>query len=274
HPQITPILSSLIPQPEFYVLAVTKKLLKLGRWRDGVCTEVSMPAEVSTSFEDTLISERPDHDLQSHSPSGPSSQVGSTRFGTGSERESVHGRLRRYFQTVDQHLADFLNGAPLVLVGIEQELAAYRSEARYAHVLLAEPTSPAHLSFAELGRLGQAAVLQKQRADADKVLRDFRESVRRDHVVIGIREVLEAAYEGRVHKLLMERNARHDGLLGPLFPESLRLEGQQDLINAAAVETIKHHGEVYVIDAGELGSCPVAAILRFATPSGALHGNR
>jgi hypothetical protein len=274
YPQITPVLTSLIPQREFYVLAVTKKLLRLGRWRDGQCAEIAMPAGISTSFEDTLTSETPDHDLQSHSPSGSSPQVGSTRFGTGSERDLVHDRLGQYFHTVDRHLTDFLHGSSLVLVGIEQELAAYRSTARYPHLLFAEPTSPAHLSFAELGKLGLEAVLKKQRAEADKVLHDFRENARRDHVVTGVREVLEAAYQGRVHQLLMERNAGQDGLLGPLFPDSSRLEGQQDLINAAAVETIKGHGEVYVVDPGQLGSCPVAAILRFSTASGASHGGQ
>jgi hypothetical protein len=63
----------------------------------------------------------------------------------------------------------------------------------------------------------------------------------------------------------LEKDAEHEGLLGPSFPvDSARLEGEQDLINAAAVETIRGRGEVYVLDRGELGGCPIAALLRYS----------
>ncbi|MEO7650689.1 MAG: hypothetical protein ABIZ80_09485, partial [Bryobacteraceae bacterium] len=81
-----------------------------------------------------------------------------------------------------------------------------------------------------------------------------------------VREVLEAAHEGRVHKLLLTREAEQEELLGPLYPMGqARLEGAQDLLNAAAVETIRSRGEVYVLDPGQLGSAgPMAAILRYS----------
>jgi hypothetical protein len=66
--------------------------------------------------------------------------------------------------------------------------------------------------------------------------------------------------------LLLEKDAEHEGLLGPSFPvDSAHLKGEQDLINAAAVETICGHGEVYMLDQGEIGgSSPVAAVLRYS----------
>ena len=267
HPHITSVLAHLMTQREFYVLAITKRLLRLGRWYDGHCVEVPLFAGVPKSFEESLVFERPDHDLQSRSPAGGaySAQVGPTRFGTSSERDLVHERLHHYLQMVDRELTGFLKGAPLVLVGIAQELAAYRSVSEYPRVLSAKPTSPSHLTWAELGERVQEAVLEAQRRAAERVLGEFRETARRDHVTSGIREVLEAAREGRVHKLLLEKDAEHEGLLGPSFPvDSARLEGEQDLINAAAVETIRGRGEVYVLDRGELGGCPIAALLRYS----------
>jgi hypothetical protein len=54
---------------------------------------------------------------------------------------------------------------------------------------------------------------------------------RRDHVLSGIREVQEAAREGRVHILLVEDNAKCVGLLGPSFPMDFGcLEGKQGLV--------------------------------------------
>jgi Bacterial archaeo-eukaryotic release factor family 3 len=255
-----------MPQQEFYVLAIAKKLLRLGRWHNGQCTEVLLPASVPKSFEEALVFDQPDHDLQSRSAGSSSTQVGPTRFGTGSERDLVHDRLHHYFQIVDRELTGFLKGAPLVLVGIAQELAAYRSVSEYPRVLSAKPTSPEHLPWTELGERSWEAVLEAQRREAERVLGEFRETARRDHVTSGIREVLEAAREGRVHKLLLENTVEYEGLLGPSFPaDSARVEGEQDLINAAAVETIRGHGEVYMLDQGEIGgSSPVAAVLRYS----------
>ncbi len=267
HPYITPVLAHLISQGEFYVLAITKKLLRLGRWHDGQCMEIPLPAGVPKSFEEALVFEQPDHDLQNRSSAGPSSaQVGPARFGTGSERDLVHDRLHHYFQIVDRELTGFLKGAPLVLVGIAQEMAAYRSMSEYPRLLAARPTSPEHLTWDELKERGQEAVLEAQRGEAEKVLAELRETTRRDHVASGIREVLEAAREGRVHRLLLANNAEHQGLLGPSFPmDSERLEGEQDLINAAAVETIRAGGEVHMLDQGELdGFGHIAAVLRYS----------
>ncbi len=267
HPHITPLLAHLMPQREFYVLAITKKLLRLGRWYDGQCTEVPLPARVPKSFEETVTFVQPDHELQNRSSAGASaSQVGPARFGTGSERDLVHDRLHQYLQIVDRELTGFLGGAPLVLVGIAQEMAVYHSVSEYPHVLAAKPTSPEHLTWAELGERAQEAVMAARRGEAERVLGEFRETARRDRVTSGIREVSEAAHEGRVHKLLLEKDAEHMDLLGPLFPmDSARLEGEQDLINTAAVETIRRRGEVYMLDPGELGvSSPLAAVLRYS----------
>jgi hypothetical protein len=178
----------------------------------------------------------------------------------------VHDRLHRYFQIVDRELTILLKGAPLVLVGITQEVAAYRSASEYPHLLAARPTSPEHLTWDELKKHGQEAILEAQRAEAEKVLVEFRETARRDHVTHGIREVLEAAHNGRVHKLLLENNAEYKGLLGPGFPmDYARLEGEEDLINVTAVETIRGHGQVYMLDQGELSvSSPIAAVLRYS----------
>jgi hypothetical protein len=78
--------------------------------------------------------------------------------------------------------------------------------------------------------------------------------------------VLEDAREGRVHRLILENNAEHEGLLGPSFPaDSAHLEGDPDLINAAAVETIRGHGEAHMLNQGEIaGSSPIVAVLRYS----------
>jgi len=267
HPYITPLLALLMPQQEFYVLAVAKKQLRLGRWYGGRCTEIPLPPGVPKSFEETLAFDTPDHDLQGRSASGTgSTQMGTERFGTGSERDLVHERLRHYLHLVDRKLTGLLMGAPLVLVGVAQELTAYRSVAKYPRVLAAKPTSPEHLSWTELGELARESVLEARRGEAESARGEFLEEARRDRLAAGVHTVLEAAQEGRVHKLLVEQGATDNGLMSPVFAvDSTRLEGEQDRINAAAVETIRNRGEVYMLDPGKLERfSPIAAILRFS----------
>ena len=52
-------------------------------------------------------------------------------------------------------------------------------------------------------------------------------------------------------------------MVDPLTPDSV--EGEQDLLNAAAVETIRAGGEVYLLDPLQLaGAGPIAASLRYS----------
>jgi hypothetical protein len=43
----------------------------------------------------------------------------------------------------------------------------------------------------------------------------------------------------------------------------LNPRGQEDLLNTAAVETLRHGGSVYTIPPGQAMSSPVAAIFRY-----------
>ncbi len=264
HPYITPLLEHLLPRVS-YVLSVSKKLTRLGRWRGGAFTEISLPVGVPNSFEEDLVFDQPDHDLQNRAASASASQVGPARFGTGSERDLVHDRLRRYFQRLDREIAGILRDAPLVLVGVAEELVAYRSAAGNRQILTAKPTNPDHLNLEELRELCEEALLAARREEAEKVLSQIRETSRRDLVTSGIREVLEAAREGRIHKLLVQKDTECQGLLGPLFPvDDTSVEGDQDLINAAVVETIRAGGEVFVGNQVELGDRSIAALLRYS----------
>ena len=255
HPHITPLLPHLVPKQDFYVLAIDKQLVRLGRLFEGECSEIPLPEAVPASFETELVYDKPDHDLQNHS--------GSTQFGTGSERDEVHARLSQYFRRVDRELNKSLKAATLIVIGLAEEVAAYRAVSASTD-LLDLKTSSTRLTFLELGKLATGVVMEAKRIAAQKVLKECQETPRRDHVLEGVRQTLEASLGGRIHKLLLGVDAEHMGLLGPSFPtDSTRVEGKQDLTNATAVETIRRHGEVFMVDSHQLGTEPCAAILRY-----------
>jgi len=263
YPYITPLLPQLSSEREFWVLAMTKRALRLGRWREGKCVSKPFPPGVPASFEQTQISRCQDHEFQNHSTGSGALRMGPTRFGTGSQRDEVHERMRAYFHDIDRFVSPIVDGAPLVLVGIAQEMALYRSASHYERLLCAEATSPEQLTWNELGQLGEAAILKAQREDAQRMLAEFREVRDRSRVVLDAAGVLEAALEGRVHQLFLERSSPKSRLnVGPGG-----IEAHEDLVNMAAVRTVRARGKVFVLDPGELGSGDIAALLRYAMES-------
>ncbi len=264
-PLVTPVLAELALAAEYFVLALAKGRLRLGRCAHGNCTEVELPPGIPVSFEETLASSRPDHDLQNHATAS-AGHTGSVRFGTSTQRESVDARFHQFLRQVDTELSHLRHGAPLVVVGIERELAAYRQAASSASVLFARHTSPEHLSWSELNAASQAALLEDWNLQGEQAAAEFANYSDGARVLTGLREVLAAAKEGRIHQLLLERTARQEGLLGPLFPlgDDL-LEGDHDLVNAAVVSALRTRAQVHVVDDGRLGPERIGAILRYAT---------
>ncbi len=269
HAHITPLLPSLIHHREFYVMAISRKQLRLGRWSDGLCEEIPLPSTIPESLAAFGGFDQPDHDLENRSASGASTgQMKGVRFGTMSDREKDNDYLHNYFCLVDRELGTALGNAPLVMLGVDYELAAYRMAARQPNVLYAHHTSPGYMTWGELGARAQETLMENTKREAEHALKEFRETTRRDHVASDVRKVVEAAQEGRVHRLLLAKGAEYQGLLGPLYPAPLSaIEGEQDLLNAAAVETVHAGGEVYILDPLQLaGAGPVAAVLRYSRP--------
>jgi len=264
YPYITPVLPHLFSEREFYMLAITKKALRFGRWRDGHCVSTPFPAGVPASFEQTEISRRFGHEFQNHSSGSCAPRMGPARFGTGSQRDELHERLRAYFHEIDRFVCPIVKGAPLVLVGIAQEMALYRSVSNYDCLLCAETTSPEQLTWSELERLGESTILAAQREDALRLLAEFREVRDRSRVTYNAGEVLDAALEGRVHQLFLERSSLNSRL-NTGRPGGI--DTQEDVINVAAVRTVRARGKVIVFDPGEVGGSGIAASLRYAMES-------
>jgi hypothetical protein len=267
HAHVTPLLPSLIHYEEFYVMGISRKRLRLGHWSAGHCEEIPLPPSVPESLAAFGGFDRPDHDLENRSAAGASNgQMRGVVFGTSADREKDNDYLHNYFRLVDRELRTILGTAPLVVIGVDYELAAYRKAAEYAQVFHARPTSPDYLTWAEMGVRAQEALAEKTQSEAEHALKEFREATRRDRVVSDVRKVLEAAHEGRVYRLLLAKGAEYQDLLGPLYPMTPNsVEGAQDLLNTAAVETIRAGGEIHLLDPLQLaGAGPIAAVLRYS----------
>jgi hypothetical protein len=249
---LAPFVADALAPEEFLVLALNTKRLRLFEYADGKCAEITWPEDLPSSVEAAAgRSDRPDHDLQNRSSAGIAGGHGGTvHFGTGTGRETSDAHLHDFFEAVDRGLKKLAAQRPLVLIGVQQETAAYLAAARdRAALLAAEPGNADALTPTEIGTRAYAAVLRNHAKAGDAVLAKIREMRDRSRVATDMQSVIAAAEQGRVHQLCVR---------------GAGLTNTESLVNLAVVETLRSGGDVFVLPEDRLtAEHPLAAILRY-----------
>jgi Bacterial archaeo-eukaryotic release factor family 3 len=257
---ILPFLTTALAPQDFYILGISEKHVRLWRYSRGHCVEQPLPPSVPPNLEAAGAFDQPDHDLENRSASGPSTgSMRRVRFGTSTDREAGGEYLHHFFALIHKGLKETLNGFPLMLVGVREELAAYRRAAKQARIFQSEwHANPQLCSLPEVQAHARDAALDEyQRAGQQALasLPDVREKI------LGEPErILAAAAEGRVRCLFVAEGAAtpaSNGGVEGTYPG-------EDLLNAAAVETLRTGGEVFTIPGERLpGAVPIVAVLRY-----------
>ena len=192
---------------------------------------------------------------------------------TGGGEDDDQVRLMEFLRQVDKSLQPILRDeqAPLVLAGVEYLQAFYRQGSSYPHIV-------------ETGITGNVETENEQdlHTEAWKILEPFFEKDRKEakdrYTMLSgqgsplassrLDEILPAAYGGRVEILFVPLGVQKWGTfdLSTLnVKEKEAYEpGLEDLLDRAAVLTIKNQGEVYALQPDQIpGSGPVAAIFRY-----------
>lgn len=194
----------------------------------------------------------PDHVLDNWSAGGPSvGRMKGVVFGTNSDRERHEEYLRHFFKEVDKGVKRILQGraGPLILAGVEEEVALYRHVNSYPRVVeqavLGSPDgfepNELHDRAVEIAREIQPPLLQKALERA----KQFQGTKRAPS---NVEEIAQRADEGRVADLLLSDDQ------GP----------QEDLLNLTAVRTIQHRGQAFAVKKSILPlETDAVAVLRF-----------
>jgi len=258
HPFLTPFFAEASVPNDFFILGLSTKHLRLFHYANGECTEVDLPEGVPTSLEEA--GKRSDLNLENRSSIGSNAgSMHSMRFGTMSDRESAGDHLRHFFGLADHGLKPLLAGKPLLLMGVHEEIHAYERAAKYGHLLGSGiDGSPDVLSVAQAAALAREAAKADYERQADAVLAEFREMKERVRTLKDPLAILRAAAQGRVHRLCVRKDTQ-------LFVAAKEAGvPKQDLVNAAAVETLRTGGEVFELGQDRMAEAePLAAILRY-----------
>jgi hypothetical protein len=267
--QIRPLLNELHLPPEFYVLKLSKKRISVLRCAHLRADEMALPKSIPATAEEVLGFDQPDHELRNRSSIGPTAgDMRGVSFGTGSDRETQHTYLSDFYKAVDRGLSEFLrmNKAPLILAGVGEDAASYRNVNTYVNLLdegiQGSPTG----SMSEDGLVQRAYAIVRtgctNRAAAE--LADSRERLSPGRCTTDFERILRAATEGRIHRLYLGEDARKTGTMHDLKLGARWEWGEEDLLNAAAVETILQRGLVFALPSGKMPDRAIAAaVLRY-----------
>ena len=272
HFYLIPLLDIIWESRPFYVLALSQKHIRLVRCTNTSSEEVDLPPSVPRNFDDFIQTDKPDHVLDNSAAGGPGTgSMGRVMFGTGTDKERKDQYLLHFYRAVDRGISDLLKGDPasLVIAGVEYELPLYR-EVSGCPNLVEEGVrgAPDGLKGGELHARALQVVEAHWRKDIDDALAVYEQFGGSDRASASIKEIVKAAYDGRVLHLFVARGARHLGNFDEMT-HKVRTHGQErpgdeDLINAAAIETLAHAGDVFIIPRSKVphGS-QMAAVMRY-----------
>jgi Bacterial archaeo-eukaryotic release factor family 3 len=268
---VRPFLGTLEGEKVFYLLALSQKDMRLLRCTQHSAEEVDTGDRIPRNLQDFLETARPDHVLDNRSTAGPA--AGDSRgvvFGTVTDRESQDRYLSAFFRQADRGVNDMIRSTklPLVLCGVDYEVALYRRVNTYPGLVeQAVHGAPNGLKGGEM----HARALECLNADHEQKVDDVIARHARqagEIAVAGVKDIVRAAWDGRVLDLLVADQAAVPGSFDEAAHEvnahRRPQNGDEDLINAAAIQAIAHGGRVFVVPRDRMpGKAPLAAVMRY-----------
>ncbi|NJK77064.1 MAG: hypothetical protein HC849_03200 [Oscillatoriales cyanobacterium RU_3_3] len=273
---VKPLMPLLAGDNLFYVLTLSQKEVRLIECNAYSAREVEVE-NLPKSLEDALQYDPTAKDFQfriatSKGGTNNAAQHPGSFHGQGSsERNDSKQEILQYFHIIDRALHEYLRNkkAPLVLAGVEYLLPVYREANTYPHLIEEGITGNQKLLKPEELReealpLVEPLFLQAQ-ADAIEL---YRELTGTEKISADLQEAVSAAYFGRVDRLFVALGVQQWGNFNPetnavqIHPEAEL--GDEDLLNAAAIQTILNGGTVYAVPPEQVpDEAPLAAIFRY-----------
>ena len=267
--RILPLLEFLAIPSEYWVLALTRKGVRLLH-NDK---PAKLPASIPATIEEFLALEHLDR-RDNRVSAGPS--VGRSKgvsFGTSTEAEVHHRHFKDYCVAIDRGLCSMFDHThpPLVLAGATAEVAVYRRNSRYSglasEAILRSPDDGS-LSDAELGTMAKSVLMRSSSPAEDRANAHVYGALGSPRAITELNALVRAAAKGKVEEIFLcpglATSGDIDHITGRVPVSGEMLASYDDLYNAAAVETLNHSGEVFVVPLERIpGGFGAVAALRY-----------
>lgn len=269
---VKPVLPLFTNNGHYYILAISQNEVRLFEGTRHSVGQIDLPDETPQSLEEALKFDDAEKQLQLHTASQGGTRAGIFHGqGPGDEEQNV--RIERYLNLVDIGLKEIFREqqAPLILAGVDYLLPIYRKVSEYANIMQQGITgNPDQLRPEELQEQAWPIVEAYFRQESEKIVDQYQQLVGVAKATDNLKEIVAAAFNGRVDKLVLSGQAQVWGAFnaetGKVVHHS---EGQSNqnnlaLLDFAAMKTLQNGGTVYALSPEEMPTdSPIAAIFRF-----------
>lgn len=265
---ILPMLSS---GERFYILALSQHNVRLFEATEYQIEQVEVTG-VPQRIDEALNLDGADRGLQSHfAMQGGKGRESLVFHGHGGAKETHKDELTLFFRLIDEALSPVLRHetAPLILAGVDYLLPIFRKTCRYEH--LADPELSGNCDCLSPRQIHERTwplvqpLLSKARENAAA---KYHQLAGTGKATDDIHRALPAAFSGRIESLFVASDRRlwggcdQEGQVTNVHDD--QRPGDDDLLDAAAVQTLLHGGSVHAISSGQMPSPEaLAAVMRF-----------
>ena len=240
--QLRPLLALASKHLEFYILALKLNDTRIFKCTDQFCEAVKFPKNAGTEAAGFV----------------PGASQSSLRAEPVHDRDHPEDHLGHFYREIDRDVNALLKDGhpPLVVVGVEHEVALFHRLTTYPACV--EPGVrglPGHLGQNEMYRQSLELVRSVTTGPARRALERFDKQIGTGHASADAQEIVRAASSGRVETLFLLENGAVPGVI----------DGGADLLDIAAVQTLRHGGDVQTLPESSMPSGgPICAIFRYA----------
>ena len=263
-----PMLRSLqVADQEFYVLALSKKHVRLLHCTRTQCEEVPLGAGTPTSVDEWLATY-----LRVRRRTMPTGNTRSRASGVGSfnstqDRDRSDEHIINFFHVINKASVDILRNerAPLVLCGVDYERSMYKDLNSYEHAMAEGVAgSPDGLRGGEMHEQAMKIVQEHFSQPTKKALALWEKIAGGERAITSFPDIIKAAFEARIAHLFAAEGAHSMGVFDRNTMQ-MGVQGKRDdLVNAAALQTLAYGGDVFIVNPEEVpGGGQLAAITRF-----------
>lgn len=272
HLYIKPLLPLLIETGAFYVLTLSENRVRLLHGTREGLSEITVP-EMAQSLKQALASEQVEKQHQVRTiglRAGTGARMG-LFYGRGEGTDDEKDRLTRFLTMISHRVDQALRAehAPLIAAGVESLVSIYRAVNEY--VGLTEefvPGNPERWSGEALHERAWSIAQLKFKAPLEQALKRYEQLGGTPRASRALRRIMPAALQGRIETLFLEAEQDRWGYLHPetgaLSLHNEHESNDQELLNLAAIRTLRADGDVFVLDAQAMPvTAAAAAILRY-----------
>lgn len=270
---IKPLLPLFSDDGRFYILALSQDNVRLFQGTRSNVDEIELQG-VPRSLAEALSEDDPEAQLQHHTTTTAAEGRGGpgvVHHGHGVTDDEEKQRLRRYLQMVSKGVEQRLkqDQAPLVLAAVDYLHPIYKGVDSSPHVLDEGISgNPEHLSAKELHEQAWEIVEPIFKEAKDDVARRYKELEGSEQASDELAQIVPAAFQGRVDALFVALKTQEWGTYNPetnsIYLHDARQNGDEDLLDFAALQTLANGGTVYAVSSDEIpGTGSAAAVFRF-----------